>query len=153
MVSKWENDTLEESFYANEKWKHDAQATCSVCCCKEPSAASPASKALGYPHTPTTPPTEVQPFQITGALALILPPIPGGVKEQVGWSPMQPGLVPHPEVGGPACSRGVGTWWSLGSLPTQTIPWFYDSTQPEICTLIDTGNEECETQQTSNFLG
>jgi len=29
------------------------------------------------------------------------------------------------EVSGPACSSGVGTWWSLGSLPTQAILWFY----------------------------
>ena len=29
------------------------------------------------------------------------------------------------EVGGPACGRGVETWWSLGSLPTQAILWLY----------------------------
>jgi len=30
------------------------------------------------------------------------------------------------EVDGHACDRGVGTWWSLGSLPIQAILWFYD---------------------------
>ena len=37
------------------------------------------------------------------------PSIPGGVQVQVGWDPGQPGLVLNMEVGGPACSRGVGT--------------------------------------------
>ena len=27
----------------------------------------------------------------------------------------------------PCLQQGVGTWWSLGSLPTQAILWFYDS--------------------------
>ena len=36
--------------------------------------------------------------------------IPGGVQDQVGWGPGQPGLVPDLEVGGSACGRGVGTW-------------------------------------------
>ena len=36
-------------------------------------------------------------------------PIPGAIKDQVEWSPGQPGLVPNLEVGGPACGRGVGT--------------------------------------------
>ena len=35
--------------------------------------------------------------------------VPGGVQDQVGWNPGQPGLVPDPEVGGPACGMGVGT--------------------------------------------
>jgi len=35
-------------------------------------------------------------------------PIPGGVEGQVGWDPVQPGLVLNVEVGGPACSGGVG---------------------------------------------
>jgi len=30
------------------------------------------------------------------------------VQGQVGWGPGQPGLVLDMEVGGPACSRGVG---------------------------------------------
>jgi len=34
-------------------------------------------------------------------------PIPGGVPDQVGWGPGQPGLMPDLEVGGPACSRGL----------------------------------------------
>ena len=29
---------------------------------------------------------------------------------EVGWGPGQPGLVVHMEVGGPACSKGVGAW-------------------------------------------
>ena len=36
--------------------------------------------------------------------------VPGGVQGQVGWGPGQPGLVLNVEVGGPACSRGVGDW-------------------------------------------
>jgi len=47
------------------------------------------------------------------------PIIPGGVQGQVGWGPGQPGLVLDVEVGGPACGRGVGASWSLGSLPTR----------------------------------
>jgi len=35
-------------------------------------------------------------------------PVPGGIQGQVGWGPGQPGLVVDMEVGGPACSRGVG---------------------------------------------
>jgi len=34
-------------------------------------------------------------------------PVPGGVQDQVGWGPGQPGLVLNVEVGGPACGRGV----------------------------------------------
>ena len=49
--------------------------------------------------------------------------IPRGVQGQVGWGPGKPGLVPDLEVGGPDWGRGVGTWWSLGSLPTQAILW------------------------------
>ena len=36
-------------------------------------------------------------------------PIHGGVQDQVGWGPGQPGLVLDMEVGGPACARGAGT--------------------------------------------
>jgi len=32
------------------------------------------------------------------------------------------------EVGGPACGRGFRAGWSLRSLPTQAILWFYDMT-------------------------
>jgi len=35
-------------------------------------------------------------------------PIPGGVQGHVAWGPGQPGLVLNVEVGGPACSWGVG---------------------------------------------
>ena len=31
--------------------------------------------------------------------------VPGGVEDQVGWGPGQPGLVLDLEVGGPACGR------------------------------------------------
>ena len=34
--------------------------------------------------------------------------IPGGVQGQVRWGTGQPGLVLDMEVGGPACSRGIG---------------------------------------------
>jgi len=37
-------------------------------------------------------------------------PIPGGVKDQVGWGPGQPGLGSDLKVGGPACGRGG---WNL----------------------------------------
>ena len=36
--------------------------------------------------------------------------IPGGVKDQVGWGPEQPSLIPDLEVTGPVCGKGVGTW-------------------------------------------
>ena len=49
-------------------------------------------------------------------------PLPGSVQGQVGWGFEQSGLVE----GVPAHSRGVGTRWSLRSLPTQTILWFFD---------------------------
>ena len=35
-------------------------------------------------------------------------PVPGGVQGQVGWGPGQPGIVLDIEVGGLACSRGIG---------------------------------------------
>jgi len=41
---------------------------------------------------------------------------------QVGCSSEQPGLVEDV----PAHGRGVGTRWSLRSLPTLTGLWFYD---------------------------
>jgi len=47
-------------------------------------------------------------------------PLPGSVQGQVGWGFEQPG----PVEGVPAYGRGVGTRWSLRSLPTQTILWF-----------------------------
>jgi len=53
-------------------------------------------------------------------------PIPEGVQGQVGWGPGQPCLVLNVEAGGPACGRGIGASWSLRSLPTQAILWFYD---------------------------
>ena len=34
-------------------------------------------------------------------------PIPGGVQDQVGWGPEQPGLVLNVEVGGPACGGAL----------------------------------------------
>ena len=50
-------------------------------------------------------------------------PLPGSVQGQVGWSSEQPGLVEDV----PAHGGGVGTRWSLRSLPTLTILLFYDS--------------------------
>jgi len=49
--------------------------------------------------------------------------LPGSVPGQVGWSSEQPGLVE----GVPAHGRGVGTRWSLRSLTTLTILWFYNA--------------------------
>jgi len=46
-------------------------------------------------------------------------PLPGSVQGQVRWGSEQPGLVSLPMIG------GGGTKWSLRSLPTQTILWFY----------------------------
>jgi len=48
--------------------------------------------------------------------------IPGGVQDQVGWSPGQPDLEPDLEVDGPPCCRGIGTG-SLGvpSNPSQSV--------------------------------
>ena len=40
--------------------------------------------------------------------AVDAPSIPGDVQGRVGWGPGQPGLVLNVEVGGRACSRGVG---------------------------------------------
>ena len=45
----------------------------------------------------------------------------GSVQGRVGWSSEQPGLVEDV----PAHGRGVGTRWSLRSLPTWTVLWFY----------------------------
>jgi len=36
--------------------------------------------------------------------------VPGGVQGQVGWGPVQTGLVLDLAVGNPACWSGVGTW-------------------------------------------
>ena len=51
-------------------------------------------------------------------------PLPGSVQGQVGWGLEHPGLVE----GVPAHGRGVGTRWSVRSLPTQTIQRFYEKT-------------------------
>lgn len=48
-------------------------------------------------------------------------PIPGDVQGQVGWDPGQPDLVPYLVVGNLVLQQGVGTKWSLRSLPTQII--------------------------------
>jgi len=49
-------------------------------------------------------------------------PLPGSVQGQVGRGFEQPGLME----GVPTHGRGVGMRLSIRSLPTQTIPWFYD---------------------------
>ena len=46
----------------------------------------------------------------------------GSVQGQAGWGFEQPAVVQ----GVPAHGRGVGTSWSIRSLPTQTILWFND---------------------------
>ena len=50
-------------------------------------------------------------------------PIHGGVQGHVGWGSVQPDLGEVVPVHG----REVGTGWSLKSLPTQTILWFYNA--------------------------
>jgi len=42
-------------------------------------------------------------------------------KQARWWGPGQCGLLSDLKVCGLACCREVGTWWSLGSLPTQAI--------------------------------
>jgi len=42
-------------------------------------------------------------------LELLLLRMPRDVQDQAGWGPGQPAVVLDLEVGGPACSRGVGT--------------------------------------------
>ena len=49
--------------------------------------------------------------------------LPGSVQGQAGWGSEQPGLVEDV----PACGMGVGTRWTIRSLPNQTILLFYDS--------------------------
>jgi len=51
-------------------------------------------------------------------------PTPGGVQDQLGWSPGHPGLVPDLEDGGPACGKGLEFDDPWG--PFQPRP-FYDS--------------------------
>ena len=51
-------------------------------------------------------------------------PIPQGVQDQVGWGPGHPALVLDMEVGGPACSRGLGL--DDPQCPFQSKP-FYDN--------------------------
>jgi len=63
-------------------------------------------------------------------------PGPEGVQGQVGWGPGQPGLVLDMDVGGPACSRKVGASWSLRSLPTQAILWFFRFLMTHTCLFV-----------------
>ena len=44
-------------------------------------------------------------------------PLPGSIQDQVGLGFEQPGVVE----GVPAYSRGIGTIWSLRSLPAQIV--------------------------------
>ena len=62
-------------------------------------------------------------------------PLPGSVQSQAGWGSEQPGLVE----GVPAHGRGVGTGWSLQSLPTQTSLWVYGPTTIKMTSLKDSG--------------
>jgi len=54
-------------------------------------------------------------------------PMPGDIQGQVGWGSGQLDLVTDLMDGNPTRGRGVGTRWSLRSLPTQAVQWFYDS--------------------------
>ena len=56
----------------------------------------------------------------------MLMPLPGSVQGQVGKGFVPLGLVE----GVPAHGRGVGRRWSLRSLLTQTILWFYENIGP-----------------------
>ena len=67
--------------------------------------------------------------------------VPGGVQDQVGWGPGQPGLVPDLEVGSPACGKGLRTCSSLRLLPTQAILWI-------LWLLINNGNSTAATEAT-----
>ena len=53
-------------------------------------------------------------------------PLLGGVQDQIGWSPGQPGLVPDLEVGDPACGWNL---MILGVPSNQALLSFYDSTK------------------------
>ena len=44
-------------------------------------------------------------------------PIPGGVQDQVGWSPGLPGLVPDLEIGGPEVLELDDPWGPLQPKP------------------------------------
>jgi len=73
--------------------------------------------------------------------------IPRVVQDQVGWGPGQPDLIPHLEVGGPACGREVGRLeldnpWS----PFQLKP-FYDSiTRKQTISCLGSKREQDPTQ-------
>lgn len=54
-------------------------------------------------------------------------PRPGRMGFWTAWSSIKC------EAGGPACGRKVEAQWSLRSLPTQPIPWFYESMIHSAC--------------------
>uniref|UniRef100_A0A8C3LEV3 Prefoldin subunit 1 n=2 Tax=Phasianinae TaxID=9072 RepID=A0A8C3LEV3_CHRPC len=58
--------------------------------------------------------------------AVDAPSISRGVQGQAGWGAGRPGLVLKRAGWWPRVWRGVGTRWSLGSLPTRAILWFCD---------------------------
>jgi len=45
----------------------------------------------------------------------------GGVQDQVGWSPGQPGLVADREDGGPVCCRGLKLDLGVASNPSHSM--------------------------------
>ena len=45
--------------------------------------------------------------------------VPGGVQDQVGWDPGQPGLVPDLEIGGPAVAGGLE--FGVSSNPSHSV--------------------------------
>ena len=61
-------------------------------------------------------------------------PIPGGAQGKVGWALGQRAMVLALIAGNAACGRRVGAWWSLRSLPTQAILWFYECILPQVST-------------------
>lgn len=48
-------------------------------------------------------------------------PIPEGIQGQAGWDHGQPRPVLDLAVDNPSCSKGLATWWSLKTFPTQAI--------------------------------
>ena len=66
-------------------------------------------------------------------------PLPGSVQGQGGWDFEQSNLAE----GVPTYGKGVGTRWSLRSLPTPTILWwFYDDNTTPLLTSWLTGTPE-----------
>ena len=111
---------LSAVFYFSPKWYF------SSCVCPEQLVSWSIPEATKDPFENKDFKTHVSDFPELGAVAgeVVCSPAVhtgtrGSVQGQVGWSSEQPGLVKDV----PAHGRGVGTRWSLRSLPTLTILW------------------------------